>query len=203
MKMFGLALHNYHDTYGSFPPAYLADKNGRPMHSWRVLLLEFYGRSAIYERYRYSEAWNSPHNRALAEELPVGMSWLVPMYHCPCDRDSDNLHTSFVVVTGRDTMYPGNGTRQIKEIADGTSNTIAMAEMAESGIHWMEPRDLDISEMSFRVNDPRSKSIRSKHAGMAHALLADGSVRAIHEDIDPQVLRALLTIDGGELIPPF
>src|SRR5271168_5107175 len=41
LKQLALAMHNYHDQYGSFPPAYIADKNGRPMHSWRVLLLPF------------------------------------------------------------------------------------------------------------------------------------------------------------------
>ncbi|MCL4193506.1 MAG: DUF1559 domain-containing protein, partial [Thermoguttaceae bacterium] len=29
LKHIGLALHNYHDQYGSFPPAYIADENGR------------------------------------------------------------------------------------------------------------------------------------------------------------------------------
>jgi len=28
-----LALQQYHDTYGSFPPAYVADESGTPMHS--------------------------------------------------------------------------------------------------------------------------------------------------------------------------
>jgi Protein of unknown function (DUF1559) len=34
-----LTVANYHDTYGRFPPAYIADHDGRPMHSWRVLIL--------------------------------------------------------------------------------------------------------------------------------------------------------------------
>jgi hypothetical protein len=36
-----MALRNYHDTYGSFPPAYVPDANGKPMHSWRALILPF------------------------------------------------------------------------------------------------------------------------------------------------------------------
>ena len=29
-----MALHNYHTSYRSFPPAYIADDQGRPNHSW-------------------------------------------------------------------------------------------------------------------------------------------------------------------------
>ena len=49
LKQLALAMHNYHDKYGSFPPAYIADKNGRPMHSWRVLLLPFLEFGPLYE----------------------------------------------------------------------------------------------------------------------------------------------------------
>jgi hypothetical protein len=38
LTLLGIALHNYHDKYKSFPPAYVADANGKPMHSWRILL---------------------------------------------------------------------------------------------------------------------------------------------------------------------
>ena len=41
LKQIALALHNYHDEYKSFPPAYIADESGKRMHSWRVLILPF------------------------------------------------------------------------------------------------------------------------------------------------------------------
>src|SRR5688500_8670454 len=56
----GIALHSYHDEYGSFPPAYVADANGKPMHSWRVLILPFIEEQALYQRYRFNEPWNGP-----------------------------------------------------------------------------------------------------------------------------------------------
>ena len=39
MKMIMLAMHNYHDANKRFPPAYKADKDGKPLLSWRVLIL--------------------------------------------------------------------------------------------------------------------------------------------------------------------
>ena len=189
---------NYEAMHGCFPPAYVTDTQRRPAHSWRVLLLPTQGDQALYEAYRHDEAWNSAHNLDVAEGLPIGMSGVVPMYHCPSDRDSDWLHTSFVMVVGPDTVSPGSTTRRIEDFVDGTSRTIVIAEMSESGIHWTEPRDLGFSDMSFHVNDPKRRCIRSKHTGVANAMFADGSVHSIHEDIAPEVLKALLTVAGGE-----
>ncbi len=33
LRQIALALHNYHDVHGRFPPAYFADDNGKPIHS--------------------------------------------------------------------------------------------------------------------------------------------------------------------------
>src|SRR5207248_3539005 len=41
LKQIALAMHNYHDTYGSFPPHALMSKNGKPLLSWRVAILPF------------------------------------------------------------------------------------------------------------------------------------------------------------------
>ena len=55
LKQIGLALHDYHEVYGSFPPAYVSDENGRPMHSWRLLILPHLDQTGIYKRYRFDE----------------------------------------------------------------------------------------------------------------------------------------------------
>ena len=118
-KMFALAMHNYHDLNGCFPPAYIADKHGQPAHSWRVLLLPVEELAGLYDRYHFDEPWNGPHNRELAGGLPVGMSGVSPWYHCAVDRGSDSLHTSYVMVVGPNTISPGAASRTMKEITNG------------------------------------------------------------------------------------
>src|SRR5438445_2885649 len=41
LRQIALALHNYHDTHGTLPPAAVRGPDGRPLYSWRVLLLPF------------------------------------------------------------------------------------------------------------------------------------------------------------------
>lgn len=203
LKIIGLGLHNYHDRYGCFPPAYLTDDQGRPMHSWRVLVLPELGAQDVYDRYDFDQPWNSPHNLALADGSPSGMSLFCPLYHCPSDGDSDRLDTSYVMVVGRQAFSEGPTGRSLDDLADGSSHTIAIVEVSRSGIHWMEPRDLNFDEVSFKINDPNGKGVRSEHPGGINVGFADGSVDTIEKDIDPKVLKALMTVAGGEDLSEF
>ena len=65
LKQIGLALHNYHDTYGSLPPAITRGPDGKPWHSWRILILPWLEQQDIYDRYRFDEPWDGPNNRKL------------------------------------------------------------------------------------------------------------------------------------------
>src|SRR5262245_18129478 len=90
LKQIGLALQNYHDVYGSLPPAYIADANGKPLHSWRVLILPFLGERNLYEAYQFDEPWNGPSNSKLAEQVPA-------CYRCPSRSGKQpKLETSYV-----------------------------------------------------------------------------------------------------------
>jgi prepilin-type processing-associated H-X9-DG protein len=80
-----------------------------------------------------------------------------------------------------------------------------LVEVHNSGIHWMEPRDLDASQMAMAINaNPARKGvipgISSGHPGVAQAAMADGSVRALPDDTPPATVRAMLTIAGGETV---
>ena len=41
LKRIVMAMHGYHQTYGSFPPATIRNSAGQPLYSWRVLLLPY------------------------------------------------------------------------------------------------------------------------------------------------------------------
>ncbi len=195
LKQIILALHNYHDVYKSFPPAYVADENGKPMHSWRVLILPFLEQKALYDQYRFDESWDGPNNRQLAGDLKILM--------CPSDQRGLAGQTSYVAVVGPGTAWPGAKSVALSDIKDGTGNTILIVEVHNSGIHWMEPRDLDASQMPLAINAKpaakgASRGISSGHPGVAHVARADGSVRILSDDTPPATIRAMLTIAGGE-----
>jgi prepilin-type processing-associated H-X9-DG protein len=193
LKQIGLALQSYHDTYKCFPPAYVADADGKPMHSWRVLLLPFFeeaGLKRLYESYDFSEPWNGPHNSELSVEFPI--------LFCPSE-EGDFLNTSYVAVVGPETAWPDTAAMRIRGIRDGTSKTISVVEVANSGIHWMEPRDLTFEEALRGINVPGNKpGISSKHPGGANVLFCDGSVHFLSDKIPADTLRALLTANGSE-----
>jgi Protein of unknown function (DUF1559) len=69
-RQIGLALHRFNETYDRLPPAVLYDKQGKPLHSWRVLVLPFLGEEALYDEFRLEEPWDSPHNSALIARMP-------------------------------------------------------------------------------------------------------------------------------------
>ena len=60
LKQIGLAMHNFHDSYGGFPAAYSTDKNGKPLLSWRVHILPFVEGQALYRQFKLDEPWDSP-----------------------------------------------------------------------------------------------------------------------------------------------
>ncbi len=196
----GLALHTYYDTYNSFPPAYIADTNGRPMHSWRVLLLPYLDNAPLYAKYRFSEPWDGPNNRKLADKI-------LPVFNCPSevhgDGKSASTMTSYVAVVGPETAWPGGSSMTIRDIKDGTSTTLLVVEVANSGIYWMEPRDLHVVQMAPTINAKAGQGISSPHIGGAQVLMGDGAVRFVSDQTTAELIHGLLTINGKETIGDF
>ena len=104
-----------------------------------------------------------------------------------------------MAVVGEGTVWPGATTINYKDIRDGSSITIFVVENVGSGIQWTEPRDLDFSDLDRFVADPVHFGISSPFAPPA-VLMGDGTARSLPEHLNPHVLKALLTIAGGEPI---
>lgn len=205
LKQIGIALHAYHDTYKRLPPAYIADENGKPMHSWRVLILPFLERKDIYDAYCFDEPWDGPNNRKLAERLAATENPF-NSYSCPEDhlKDWGSQETSYVVVVGPGTAWPGTKSTTLADVKDGTSQVILVVETHDSGIHWMEPRDFHVTQMAPRVNSPKGQGISSRHGhgkvSRALVLYADGSIRYLPAGADPKAIESRLQINDGTII---
>jgi prepilin-type processing-associated H-X9-DG protein len=194
LKQLGIALQIYHDEWKCFPPAYVADESGAPAHSWRTLILPYLDQAALYEQIDFSEPWNSPNNRPLADTDPY-------VFRCPSDAAAGQFDTNYVAVVGPGTAWPGETCSKLSDFKDGTSNTILLVEVVNPGIRWAEPRDLHIVQMPMFLNPTLGQGPASNHAQGLNVLFADGSVRFLSDNTTSEELRALLTIAGGESVP--
>ncbi|MBA3314873.1 MAG: DUF1559 domain-containing protein [Planctomycetaceae bacterium] len=193
LKQIELALHNYHDTHGCFPPAVIYGPDGKPWHSWRLLIVPYLESSPFYPQYSFDEPWNGPNNQRLTEKYD-GDGWI---YHCPTDTDSPPDHTSYVAVIGEGTMWPPDGAASLDDVTKDQGPTLHVVEVSDSGVHWMEPVDLRLDAMSFSVSPAKGVGIRSRHPAGANAGFADGSVRFIGESTPPDVVQSLLLRNDG------
>lgn len=191
LKQIALAMHNYHDVHNSFPPAYIPDAQGRPMHSWRVLLLPYMEEQALYNRYRFDEPWDGPNNRLLANTV-------LNAYRCPSDPSTATSPTTdYVMIVGPGTLSDGPSATKIADIQDGTSNTIMIVEVAGSNIPWAKPQDLEAKSIDFSIGNQQGKGIGSMHPGGANVALVDGSVRWLPSSTPPSQIKDMATIAGG------
>ncbi len=202
LKNIVLALQNYESRWGSFPPAYVADANGKPMHSWRVLILPQLDRIDLYRAYRFDEPWDGPNNRLLHAEM-------VDLFACPMDvRGPGDMHTSYVAVIGDRTAWPGARATSVAEIEakDGGDRTILLVETHDSGIHWMEPRDIQLDWCITAMDGPLAGSragTHGNHEAGGVVGFVDGHVTFLDKYTPPATLESLfITDDNGPLEAP-
>lgn len=184
-----IALQNYHDTYGVFPPAVVTDSYGQPLYSGRVLLLPFLGEQHVYDQFDKAEAWDSPQNSHLSRTS-------LRVFHDPACTAHRPGQTDYLFLTGDNTIFEEGAAVALRNISDGPSNTITTVDVATSGISWAEPQDINL-------NNPATLP-PGNSAGGNYAVFADGSVRFVRlASLLPQQIRGLATRSGGEPKPDF
>ncbi len=60
LKQIALAYHNVHSATNTFPPPAIADKDGKPLLSWRVAILPYVEQQELYNKFKLDEPWDSP-----------------------------------------------------------------------------------------------------------------------------------------------
>jgi len=144
--------------------------------------------------YHFDEPWNSPNNRKITEAAKS-------VFQCPTsDHPSGDCTTDYMMVVGKHTFSDGPRGRKLAEFTDGLSNTIMIVEVADSGVNWAEPKDLEFDKIDFKVNGPKKPGIGSHHANGCNIVICDGSVRYVTNSTAPEKVKVMLTIDGGEQV---
>jgi hypothetical protein len=188
LRQLALALHNYHDTMGTFPAVANFDKQNKPLLSWRVHLLPYLEQDGLYKEFHLDEPWDSEHNKKLIARMPA-------LYACPGGKAGAGK-TSFLAPVGKTTAFTGEAkVLRMADFTDGTSNTILLVEASdEHAVIWTKPDDFPY--------DPKmpAKGLGGHYEGGFLAAFADGSVHHLRDTIAKEKLNALFTRAGGEVV---
>ncbi len=196
VSQIALAILNYDSARGKLPPLYTVDKDGKPLHSWRVLLLPYLEYNHLYEQIRLDEPWDSEHNSRFHD-------FEIPIYRCRSNPNAKPGQDCCYSAIAGESFVPGSEPRGVSvdsiSAKDGTSYTICLVEVKEP-FCWMDPKaDVTLKDLEAGINTPGGR-VGSHHPGGCVVAFFDRSVRFLSETIDGSILRALGTHAGGEVI---
>ncbi|QDU42446.1 Type II secretion system protein G precursor [Symmachiella dynata] len=250
LKQIGLALHNYHDTSLTFPPGTLF---GDDDFGWAAFILPGLDQGNLYKQIDFSND-----GEIVGEDKPILLQpgvtdTVLAVYTCP----SSTLRThSFLRVGARAPFDLGghakndysaclgsgggsitgmfgkikdnNSPTRIRNVIDGTSNTICVGEGNTQAARDTDPstiNDTSSNAKDFPVwigtNDQHQNVVKetqptkppngaicddcfaSQHTGGVFFLFADGSVHFISENIDGQTYSDLGDKADGNVVGEF
>lgn len=190
-------------------------------HAWSSFVLPYLEQRELARRIDYSRGWNAPGgNRDASRES-------VAAYVCPSGlrstigkADYAGIAGSWIVAAdvpfrGADGLYsgllfPDDGNHpppKAADVTDGLSRTLLVAEAVDRGADDAANADGEATGRWARINcfaqaaafvNALGSDIASHHAGGAQAALGDGRVTFLGDSLDPAVLSALCTRNGGE-----
>lgn len=184
LKQIGLAHHNYHDANG-FMVQDSADKDGKPLLSWRVHLLPYIEYDNLYRQFKLDEAWDSADNKKLLAQMPKT--------YAPIRVKAKEGETFYQCFTGKDALFGSGKKLTLSGLTDGTSNTIMTIEAGDPVI-WTKPADI-----AYDAKKPLPK-LGGMFEGNFNLGLADGSVMWVRKGFDEKTMRGAITPAGGEVI---
>lgn len=257
LKQIGIALHNYHDTFGSLPPGIVTSNQT----CWLTHILPQIEQSNLYDQIdaagAFDEPWEDVAVMVSSGTTPLAKTEL-DAYVCPSDTgDGINKRlgsspnqfgksnyigvfsayynsTNATATNGsggsdRQATFYDNSDTSFRDITDGLSNTIIVAERAErkgsgptgslwigyhndfggsisGGISQFQVRlrmERSSNDTDYNINGNSNYNPSSNHPGGAQFLRGDASVVFLPETINLRTQAALGTIDGGEVIGEY
>lgn len=198
LESIAAALNAYAADYGTYPPAVVRDAAGRPMHSWRVLILPYLGEQGIYDQFDLSKPWD--------HDLNLQASYIMPrVYEHPADNNITGARSGYYLITGPGTLFPASNPLSPATIRDKASQTILVIAgtppLNRSIGGWAEPIDLDYSAMRGVING----TVGIEPGGLMDSgvtmATVDGRGHFLSNGLSPNTFNALVTPNGNEPLP--
>lgn len=187
------ALQAYDQQHGSLPPACTRDAEGRPLHSWRTLILPYLEERGLYESIDLSKPWDDPANASARQRMPH-------VYRCPGATLPPD-HTAYMVVVSPEGCFRTDRSLKLAEVQRPAQTLLATEFPAQCAVHWMAPEDAD--EAMFLA--PGKGNLTEHPRGACNYAYADGSVAVFTPtDTDeggPDLRRSLLRTDDRKIEP--
>ena len=174
-RQIGIGLLNAHDAYASFPFPEPMNSSFSKDLSWRVIVLPFMEENIMYDKFDFKQAWDSETNLPLAKQMPKAYGF---------GEGGEKTSVCWIKATDKKVRF--------RDIRDGTSNTIMLMENPNK-VAWSKPGDLSIDEA---VNLVKNLEDGEKLA----VVFYDCSVHTVTNKMDLEKFKALLTLDGGEIV---
>jgi hypothetical protein len=201
VKQIALAMLLYEDTLAAngtpagkrsahFPLPAIKSRDGKPLLSWRVAILPQIEQRPLYDQFHLDESWDSPHNRPLVDKMPK-------LFQSPLSKKKEPGWTNYLLPVGNGAGFSADKPTTMKDITDGTANTIMVVEVDDDhAAIWTKPDDWQFDP------DKPAQGLGSFNGDRFIAGFFDGSCRVIRSSTDPKILKALFTRAGGEVIEP-
>ncbi len=186
LRKIAIAIHNWSDVNNNVMPNNVCDKDGKPVLSWRVLILPYLDEEKLFAEFRLDESWDSKNNKALIDKIPI--------IYKPIRVKSELGNTFYRGFNGPDTIFETGKKWQLATIPDGTSNTIMVVEADEPCI-WTKPDDLPYD------SDKTLPKLGGMFEGDFHVAMADGSVLPGNsEKMNAAQFHLLITCSDGNVV---
>ena len=176
------AITAYRAEHGTLPPAFTVDENGKPLQSWRVLILPYLGddAKALYEKIRLDEPWDSEYNAAFHAQVP-------DVFRCPSATDLKEGETIYSVLLGDEGLFDESGVgKDLKETVSLPGRDVwrqfFVVERSKP-VCWMAP-DQELKIADFTVDektDMKNFYENRRHVGGMNYSNPGGSGRFVSE----------------------
>jgi len=223
LRQFGIALHSYHDSHGVLPPGSFVLPLDQPIQTgwgWGTFVLPYLDQAVVYNQIDFNRG------TLVGTNAPL-VSTPLAVYVCPSDPapsqvpviDSVIAHGNYCGVKG---MLSRFSAVKFRNATDGLSQTLMVGERLLGDLppigaqtsSWCGYLALandylpnSVPHLGIGPGDTlngRAGGFGSRHHQGVQFLLGDGSSHFISQSVDQNVLSALGTPDGGEVVElPF